>query len=31
LNPGLVTFSGTFSKTANRVSVEGLKQGREGF
>ena len=31
LNPGLATFSGTFSKTANRVSVEGLKQGIEGF
>jgi hypothetical protein len=31
LNPGLVTFSGTFSKTANRVSVEGLKQGSAGF
>ena len=31
LNPGLVTLSGTFSKTANRVSVEGLKQGIEGF
>ena len=31
LNPGIVTFSGTFSKTANRVSVEGLKQGIEGF
>jgi len=31
LNPGLVTFSGTFRKTANRVSVEGLKQGIEGF
>jgi len=31
LNPGLITLSGTFSKTANRVSVEGLKQGIEGF
>ena len=31
LNPGIVTFTGTFSKTANRVSVEGLKQGIEGF
>ena len=31
LNPGLATFSGTFSKTANRVSVEGLKQGSAGF
>ena len=31
LNPGLVTFIGTFSKTANRVSVEGLKQGIAGF
>jgi len=31
LNPGLVTFIGTFSKTANRVSVEGLKQGSTGF
>ena len=31
LNPGIVTFSGTFSKTANRVSVEGLKQGSAGF
>jgi len=31
LNPGLVTFSGTFNKTANRVSVEGLKQGSLGF
>ena len=31
LNPGLVTFIGTFSKTANRVSVEGLKQGSAGF
>ena len=31
LNPGLVTFRGTFSKTAKRVSVEGLKQGIEGF
>ena len=31
LNPGIVTFTGTFSKTANRVSVEGLKQGSAGF
>ena len=31
LNPGLATFSGTFSKTVNRVSVEGLKQGSAGF
>jgi len=31
LNPGIVTFTGTFSKTANRVSVEGLKQGSTGF
>jgi hypothetical protein len=31
LKPGIVTFSGTFSKTANRVSVEGLKQGSAGF
>ncbi len=31
LNPGIVTFSGTFSKTANRVSVEGLEQGILGF
>jgi len=31
LNPGLVTFTGTFSLTAKKVSVEGRKQGIEGF
>ena len=31
LNPGIVTFSGTFSKTARKVSVEGPKQGSLGF
>jgi hypothetical protein len=31
LNPGIVTFSGTFSKTLREVSVEGPKQGIEGF
>ena len=31
LNPGVVTYTATFTKTTNRVSVEGLKQGIEGF
>ena len=31
LEPGVVTFSGTFTKTERRVSVEGIKQGFEGF
>jgi hypothetical protein len=31
LEPGVVTFSGTFTKTGRKVSVEGLKQGIEGF
>lgn len=31
LNPGLITFTGTFTKTARQVSVEGSKQGSEGF
>lgn len=31
LEPGVVTFSGTFTKTGRRVSVEGIKQGFEGF
>jgi len=31
LKPGVVTFSGTFTKTGRKVSVEGLKQGIEGF
>ena len=31
LEPGVVTFSGTFTKTERRVSVEGLKQGSAGF
>jgi hypothetical protein len=31
LEPGIVTFSGTFTKTGRKVSVEGLKQGIEGF
>ncbi|NBT47881.1 MAG: hypothetical protein EBT07_08710 [Actinobacteria bacterium] len=31
LNPGIVTFSGTFSKTARKVSMEGPKQGSLGF
>ena len=31
LEPGVVTFSGTFTKTGRKVSVEGIKQGFEGF
>lgn len=31
LNPGLVTFTGTFTKTTRKVSEEGNKQGFEGF
>ena len=31
LEPGVVTFSGTFTKTERKVSVEGIKQGFEGF
>ena len=31
LNPGIVTYTAIFTKTTNQVSVEGLKQGIEGF
>jgi hypothetical protein len=31
LNPGWITYSGTFTKTTRRVSVEGAKNGPDGF
>lgn len=31
LNPGVVTYTGTFTKTTNKVSIEGFKRGMEGF
>jgi len=31
LNPGVVTYTGVFTKTTNKVSIEGAKQGEDGF
>lgn len=31
LNPGVITYTGVFTKTTNKVSIEGAKQGEDGF